>query len=50
MSPWESNYKSLQGNVGLGMAIAYYTNVGFHVLIPLNDTQNMIWCSMMVIN
>jgi hypothetical protein len=39
MSPWESNYKSLQGNVGLGMAIAYYTNIGFHVLIPLNDTQ-----------
>ena len=39
MSPWESEYKSLQGNVGLGMAIAYYTSKGFKISIPLNDTQ-----------
>ena len=25
MNPWTSNYKSHQGNVGLGRAIAYYT-------------------------
>lgn len=24
MNPWTSNYKSHQGNVGLGRAIAYY--------------------------
>ena len=28
MNPWESNYKSHQGNVGLGRAIAYYTEKG----------------------
>lgn len=39
MSPWESDYKSLQGNIGLGMAIAYYTSNCFRVLLPLNDTQ-----------
>lgn len=39
MSPWKSDYKSLQGNIGLGMAIAYYTSNGFRVLLPLNDTQ-----------
>lgn len=39
MDPWNSNYKSQQGNVGLGRAIAYYTSVGFPIMIPLNDTQ-----------
>lgn len=36
---WSSNYKSHQGNVGLGMAIAYYTSKCIPVMIPLNDTQ-----------
>lgn len=39
MNPWKSNYKSHQGNVGLGMAIAYYTSYAISVLLPLNDTQ-----------
>ena len=39
MNPWESNYKSHQGNVGLGRAIAYYTSQCIPVLLPLNDTQ-----------
>lgn len=39
MNPWESNYKSHQGNVGLGRAIAYYTEKGYTVMLPLNDTQ-----------
>ena len=39
INPWESNYKSQQGNVGLGMAIAYYTSKCISVLLPLNDTQ-----------
>ena len=39
MDPWASTYKSHQGNVGLGMAIAYYTSNCIPVLIPLNDTQ-----------
>ena len=39
MNPWTSNYKSHQGNVGLGRAIAYYTAKCIPVLIPLNDTQ-----------
>lgn len=39
MNPWLSDYKSLQGNVGLGAAIAYYTSNGYQVLLPLNDTQ-----------
>lgn len=39
MNPWESNYKSHQGNVGLGRAIAYYTANCIPVLLPLNDTQ-----------
>jgi len=29
----------LQGNIGLGAAIAHYTSVGVPVAIPLNDTQ-----------
>ena len=28
-----------QGNVGMGKAIAYYTNLGYTVSIPLNDCQ-----------
>lgn len=32
-------YQSLQGNAGLGRAIAYFTSCGFPVSIPLNDTQ-----------
>ena len=39
MNPWTSNYKSHQGNVGLGRAIAYYTTQCIPVLLPLNDTQ-----------
>jgi hypothetical protein len=39
MNAWESNYKSHQGNLGLGRAIAYYTTNCIPVLIPLNDTQ-----------
>ena len=39
MDPWSSSYKSQQGNVGLGRAIAYYTSVGYPIMIPLNDTQ-----------
>ena len=37
---WNSEYKSKQGNVGLGAAIAYYTSIGVPVCIPLNDTQS----------
>ena len=36
---WFSNYKSKQGNIGLGQAIAYYMSKGFVVLLPINDTQ-----------
>ena len=36
---WSSDYKSHQGNIGLGMAIAYYTSRCIPVMIPLNDTQ-----------
>lgn len=39
MNAWESEYKSHQGNLGLGRAIAYYTSQCIPVLIPLNDTQ-----------
>lgn len=39
MNPWTSEYKSHQGNVGLGRAIAYYTANCVPVLLPLNDTQ-----------
>ncbi len=28
-----------QGNVGLGRAISYYTDLGFVVSLPLNDSQ-----------
>lgn len=37
--PWNSEYKAMQGNVGLGRAIAYYTSKGIPIMIPLNDTQ-----------
>lgn len=37
--PWSSEYKSHQGNVGLGKAIAYYTSNCVPVMLPLNDTQ-----------
>lgn len=39
MNAWESNYKSKQGNIGLGQAIAYYTYLGIPISLPLNDTQ-----------
>lgn len=36
---WGAEYKSLQGNMGLGRAIAYFTFNGIPISIPLNDTQ-----------
>ena len=39
MNAWNSNYKSHQGNIGLGQAIAYYTKQISPIMIPLNDTQ-----------
>ena len=36
---WSDSYKSKQGNIGLGQAIAYYTLNGIPVIIPINDTQ-----------
>lgn len=36
---WFSEYKSKQGNIGLGQAIAYYMSHGYVVSIPINDTQ-----------
>lgn len=39
MNPWQSKYKSHQGNYGLGQAIAYYTSKCIPISIPLNDTQ-----------
>ena len=41
---WGSDYKALQGNVGFGRAIAYFTSVGVPVLLPLNDTQKYDLC------
>lgn len=32
-------YLSLQGNIGLGKAIEYFTSLQYTVSIPLNDTQ-----------
>lgn len=32
-------YQSLQGNLGLGKAIEYFTSQGITVALPLNDTQ-----------
>lgn len=40
MEAWDSNYKSHQGNLGLGVAIAYYTSKCIPVSIPLNGTQS----------
>lgn len=34
------NTNKEKGNVGLGMAIAYFTSNGYTVSIPLNDTQD----------
>lgn len=36
---WKSTYKSKQGNIGLGVAICYYTSKCIPISIPLNDTQ-----------
>lgn len=35
----ENIYHSIQGNIGLGKAIEYFTSYGISVAIPLNDTQ-----------
>lgn len=32
-------YQALQGNIGLGKAIEYFTSHSIPVCIPLNDTQ-----------
>lgn len=32
-------YQSIQGNLGLGKAIEYFTSHGIIVALPLNDTQ-----------
>ena len=32
-------YQSIQGNIGLGKAISYFTSHGYPVSLPLNDTQ-----------
>ena len=32
-------YQSIQGNMGLGKAIEYFTSNNITVAIPLNDTQ-----------
>lgn len=39
MEAWDSSYKSHQGNLGLGVAIAHYTSKCIPIAIPLNDTQ-----------
>lgn len=39
MNAWNDSYKSKQGNIGLGQAIAYYMSKGYTVLLPINDTQ-----------
>ncbi len=39
MQAWNSPYKSHQGNIGLGQAIAYYSMNMVPIMIPLNDTQ-----------
>lgn len=36
---WFNDYKSKQGNIGLGQAIAYYMSKGYMVALPINDTQ-----------
>lgn len=32
-------YHSIQGNIGFGKAIEYFTSNNIHIAIPLNDTQ-----------
>lgn len=32
-------YQSIQGNLGFGKAIEYFTSYGITVALPLNDTQ-----------
>lgn len=32
-------YQSIQGNIGLGKAISYFTSHNYTVALPLNDTQ-----------
>ena len=32
-------YQSIQGNLGLGVAIEYFTSWNYPVALPLNDTQ-----------
>ena len=39
LTPWTSDYKSHQGTLGMGIAIAYYTSKCMPISIPLNDTQ-----------
>ena len=34
-----NTYQSIQGNMGLGKAISYFTSLGYSVALPLNDTQ-----------
>lgn len=38
---FKENFNSKQqGNVGIGLAIAYFTKIGMTVSIPLNDSQD----------
>ena len=39
MNAWDSTYKTHQGNIGLGRAIAFYTSKAIPVMLPLNDSQ-----------
>lgn len=34
-----NTYQSIQGNMGLGKAVNYFTSLGYPVGLPLNDTQ-----------
>lgn len=36
---WNSEYKSLQGNIGVARAIDYFVSSGICISIPMNDTQ-----------
>jgi len=40
IDPWNSPYKSKQGNIGLGKSISIFSEAGITVLLPLNDTQD----------
>ena len=35
----EQKNSKIQGNIGIGSAIAYFTSLGFIVSIPMNDAQ-----------